>query len=266
MLQQTIEKLHALRLPAMADALRDQTRQPEIGNLSFEERLALLVDLQHTAMLNAALAQRLKRAGMRQTACVENLDLRTPRGLDRGTIAALGGGQWIRQHRNVLIIGPAGIGKSWIACALGNRAARDGHSVLYKRLSRLLDDLAVARLHGRQARALTTLARTRVLILDDWAMVKLTAEQRRDLMEVIDDRHGRASTIIATQVPLDRWHDMIGDPTYADAILDRLVHNAYRIDLKGDSMRRRDGPTVIDTQDDSGEAPAAPPDESNDSR
>ena len=242
MLQQTIEKLHALRLSTMADALRDQTQQPEIGSLSFEERFALLVDLQHTAVLNAALAQRLKRAGMRQTACVENLDLRTPRGLDRGTIAALDGGQWIRQHRNILIIGPAGIGKSWIACALGNRAARDGHSVLYKRLSRLLDDLAVARLHGRQARALTTLARTRVLILDDWAMVKLTAEQRRDLMEVIDDRHGRASTIIATQVPLDRWHDMIGDPTYADAILDRLVHNAYRIDLKGKSMRRHDSP------------------------
>jgi len=239
MLQQTIEKLHALRLSTMADALRDQALQPDIDRLSFEERLAPLVDLQHTADLNAALGKRLKRAGMRQTACIENLDLRTPRGLDRGTITALAGGQWIRQHRNILIVGPAGIGKTWIACALGNRAARDSHSVLYKRLSRLLDELAVARLQGRQARALTSLARTRVLILDDWAMVKLTAEQRRDLMEVIDDRHGRASTIIATQVPVDRWHDMIGDPTYADAILDRVVHNAYRIDLKGDSMRRR---------------------------
>lgn len=239
MIQQTIEKLHALRLGAMADALRDQAQQAAIADLPFHERLALLVDLQHTAMLNAALTQRLKRAGMRQTACLENLDLRTPRGLDRATVAALATGQWIRQHRNVLIVGPAGIGKSWMACALGNRAARDGFSVLYKRLSRLLDELAVARLHGRQARALTTLARTRVLVLDDWAMVKLTAEQRRDLMEVIDDRHGRASTIVATQVPLDRWHDMIGDPTYADAILDRLVHNAHRIDLKGESMRRR---------------------------
>src|SRR6185312_11473069 len=152
----------------------------------------------------------------------------------------------IRQHRNVLISGAAGIGKSWIACALGNQAARDGVSVLYKRLSRLLDELAVARLHGRQARVLRTLARTRLLIIDDWLMVKLTAEQRRDLMEVIDDRHQRASTILATQVPLDRWHDQIGDPTYADAILDRLVHNAYRIELRGGSMRQRRAPLSTD--------------------
>jgi DNA replication protein DnaC len=188
-------------------------------------------------MLTAALKQRLTRAGMRQSACMENLDLRTPRGLDRSTMQALAGGQWIRQHRNILVSGAAGIGKSWIACALGNQAARDGISVLYKRLSRLLDELAVARLHGRQARALKTLARTRLLILDDWAMAKLTADQRRDLMEVVDDRHGRGSTIVATQIPLERWHEQIGDPTYADAILDRLVHNAYRLELKGKSMR-----------------------------
>jgi len=238
MYQPTIEKLHALRLGAMAEALAAQLRLPEIDALPFSERLALLVDIQHSAMLNAALEQRLRRAGMRQSACVENMDLRTPRGLDRSSIQALAAGQWIRQHHNVLITGPSGIGKSWIACALGNQAARDGVSVLYKRLSRLLDELAVARLHGRQARALKTLARTRLLILDDWAMVKLTADQRRDLMEVIDDRHGRASTIVATQIPLERWHDQIGDPTYADAILDRLVHNAYRFELKGESMRR----------------------------
>jgi DNA replication protein DnaC len=238
MYQPTIEKLHALRLGVMAEALAAQLRLPEIDALPFSERLALLVDIQHSAMLNAALEQRLRRAGMRQSACVENMDLRTPRGLDRSSIQALAAGQWIRQHHNVLITGPSGIGKSWIACALGNQAARDGVSVLYKRLSRLLDELAVARLHGRQARALKTLARTRLLILDDWAMVKLTADQRRDLMEVIDDRHGRASTIVATQIPLERWHDQIGDPTYADAILDRLVHNAYRFELKGESMRR----------------------------
>jgi len=240
---QTIEKLHALRLNAMADAFQAQLDQPNLAALPFEERFALLVDRQYAAALNAALAQRLRRAGMRQDACLENLDLRTARGLDRSTIQTLATGQWIRQHLNVLLGGPAGVGKSWISCALGNRAARDGFSVLYKRLSRLLDDLAVARLHGRQARALATLARTRVLILDDWAMVKLTAEQRRDLMEVIDDRHGRGSTVIATQIPVDRWHDQIGDPTYADAILDRLVHNAYRLELRGDSMRRRVEPS-----------------------
>lgn len=239
MLQQTIEKLHAMRLGTMADGLQAQMSRPEIEALPFEERLALLVDLQHSAMLSAALKQRLKRAGMRQTACIENLDLRTPRNLDRGTIHTLASGQWIRRNLNVLVLGPAGIGKSWISCALGNQAARDGFSVVYKRLSRLLDDLAVSRLHGRQARALATLARTRVLIVDDWLMQKLTAEQRRDLMEVIDDRHGRASTVIATQLPVERWHDMIGDPTYADAILDRLVHNAYRLELKGKTMRPR---------------------------
>ena len=246
MLQQTIEKLHAMRLAVMADALQAQMTQPDIEAAPFEERLAMLVDVQHSAMVNAALTKRLKRAGMRQTACIENLNLRHPRNLDRGTIHTLAAGQWIQRNLNVLVLGPAGIGKSWISCALGNRAARDGFSVVYKRLSRLLDELAVARLHGRQARALTTLARTRVLIVDDWLMQKLTAEQRRDLMEVIDDRHGRASTIIATQLPIERWHDMIGDPTYADAILDRLVHNAYRLDLKGKTMR----PIVASPADD----------------
>ena len=241
MYQPTIEKLHALRLSAMADALSAQLRQPDIDTLPFAERLALLVDVQHSATLNAALEQRLRRAGMRQSACMENMDLRTPRGLDRASIQALANGAWLRQHRNVLITGPSGIGKSWIACALGNQAARDGNSVIYKRLSRLLDDLAVARLHARQARLLKSLARTRLLVLDDWAMVKLTAEQRRDLMEVIDDRHERASTIVATQIPLDRWHAQIGDPTYADAIMDRLVNNAYRFELNGETMRPKLG-------------------------
>ena len=257
MYQPTIEKLHALRLGAMANALTAQLQQPEVDAMPFSERLASLVDIQHSAMLTAALQQRLSRAGMRQSACMENLDLRTPRGLDRSTMQVLAGGLWIRQHRNVLVSGAPGIGKSWIACALGNQAARDGISVLYKRLSRLLDELAVARLHGRQARALKTLARTRLLILDDWAMAKLTADQRRDLMEVIDDRHGRGSTIVASQIPQERWHEQIGDPTYADAILDRLVHNAYRLELKGESMRgkaagRAAAGTAVDEIDEQG--------------
>ena len=248
MIHPTIEKLLAMRLKTMADRFKAQLDDPNMTALSFEERFALLVDAQHAAMLDEALQQRLRRAGMRQTACLENLDLRAPRGLDRATIQSLATGTWIRQHLNVLITGPAGVGKSWIACALGNQAARDGVTVLYKRLSRLLDELAVARLAGRQARALAAIARVKLLILDDWAMIKLTAEQRRDLMEVIDDRHCRASTIIATQVPVEGWHDMIADQTYADAILDRLVHNAYRIELRGESMRRRNAkPEVIHT-------------------
>ena len=250
MINPTIEKLHEMRLRPMADAFSAQLANPAIAELSFEERFALLVEAQYAAMRDEALQQRLRRAGMRQTACLENLDLRTPRGLDRATIQALATGNWIRQHLNVLIVGPTGIGKSWISCALGNQAARDGVSVLYKRLSRLLDELATARVAGRQARALTAIARVKLLILDDWAMIRLTAEQRRDLMEVIDDRHGRASTIIATQLPVERWHDMIGDPTYADAILDRLVHNAYHIDLRGPSIRPRDAkPILINTTD-----------------
>ena len=250
MINPTIDKLHEMRLRPMADAFSAQLANPAMAELSFEERFTLLVEAQYAAMRDEALQQRLRRAGMRQTACLENLDLRTPRGLDRATIQALATGNWIRQHLNVLIVGPTGIGKSWISCALGNQAARDGVSVLYKRLSRLLDELAIARVAGRQTRALTAIARVKLLILDDWAMIRLTAEQRRDLMEVIDDRHGRTSTIIATQVPVERWHEMIGDPTYADAILDRLVHNAYQIDLRGPSIRPRAAkPELINTTD-----------------
>jgi DNA replication protein DnaC len=239
MLHQTIEKLHALKLSAMADGLLAQSRQPGIEALGFEERLALLVDVQHTAAYNAALGQRLKAANLRQTACLEDLDLRTPRGLDRTLVATLASGQWIRTSRSVLLTGPTGVGKTFIACALGHQAARDGFSVLYRRLPRLLDDLAIARVAGRHRSAFAKLARTRLLIIDEWVMTRLTAEQRRDLMEVIDDRHDRAATILVSQIPVSGWFDQIGDATYADALLDRIVHNAHRIELRGESMRRR---------------------------
>ena len=249
MLHQTIEKLHALKLSAMADGVLAQAKQPEIDALSFEERLALLVDLQHTADQNAALGQRLKASNLRQSACLEDLDLRTPRGLDRTLIHTLASCQWascqwIRTARSVLVTGPTGAGKTFIACALGHQAAREGFSVLYRRLARLLDDLAIARVEGRHRRVFARLARTKLLILDDWAMIRLTAEQRRDLMDVIDDRHDRAATLLASQVPVDGWFEQIGDATYADAILDRIVHKAYRIELRGESMRKRTTPTT----------------------
>ena len=239
MRHQSIDKLRALSLTGMARALEEQVAQADIGRLSFDERLAILIDREEVDRHNAALAQRLRLARLRQAVCLEDIDYSTPRGLDRSLIRSLAAGRWLAEHNNVLVLGPTGAGKSFVACALGNQAARESHSVRYQRLSRLLDELAIGRAEGRYARLLTRLSKINLLIIDDWLMAKLTADQRRDLMEVIDDRHQRSSTLLATQIPVGRWHDQIGDPTYADAILDRLIHNAYRIELRGTSMRQK---------------------------
>jgi DNA replication protein DnaC len=222
----------------MAKAFDDQLRQPDTAALTFEVRLGLMIDREVTERDNKRLITRLKFAALRQVAVIEDIDLRTPRGIERAFFAKLVDGDWIGRKQNLLITGPTGVGKSWIACALGHKACRDNRSVLYHRMPRLFEALALARGDGRHARLLKSLSRVELLILDDWGLAPLTADQRRDLLEIVDDRHQRGSTIITSQVPVDHWHEVIADPTIADAILDRLVHNAHRLVLRGDSMRK----------------------------
>jgi DNA replication protein DnaC len=233
----TQERLLALGLTGMATALEDQRRQPDIAALAFEERLALLLDRETMERENKRLVARLRFATLRQEAVVEDVDLRAR--LDRALFQKLAAGDWIDRKQNLLAIGPTGVGKSWIACALGHKACRDNRSVTYHRVPRLLEALALARGDGRYGRLLKALGRVQLLILDDWGLAPLTSEQRRDLLEIMDDRHERGSTIVTSQVPVDHWHEVIGDPTIADAVLDRLVHNAHRLLLKGDSLRKR---------------------------
>ena len=235
----TLDKLHALKLTGMAAALADQSATPDITDLSFEERLGLLVDREMTERDNRRMTSRLRRAKLRHNAILEDLDYRYSRGLDKGLVQSLAGCQWVKEHLNVLITGPTGVGKTWLACALAHKACREGYTAQYVRLTRLLRELTIAKGDGQYSKLLTNLAKVDVLILDDWGLMKLSAENRRDLLEVLEDRHGRRSTIATSQLPIEEWHGVIGDATLADAILDRLVHNAYKINLRGESMRKR---------------------------
>jgi DNA replication protein DnaC len=235
----TIERLRALGLSAMADAFIELQNTPDAAELTREDWLGLLVDREATSRENKRLARRLREARLRQSAVVEDVDFRAHRGLDRALFLKLATCQWIQDHHHLCVIGPTGIGKSWLACALGHKGCREGFSVLYKRASRLFTDLAQARGEGRLPRLMTTIERTRLLIIDDWGPEPLNAEQRRDLLEIVDDRYDRGSLLITSQVPVNRWHEVIGDPTLADAILDRIIHRAHRIELKGPSLRRR---------------------------
>lgn len=234
----TLDKLRELKLTGMKDALEEQQHMRDIEALDFEERLGLLVDREITERAARRLKTRLRNARLREQAAIEDLDYRHPRGLDKALMQSLIGGQWIRKQLNLLITGPTGVGKTWIACALAHKACRDGFTAQYRRVSRLFDELSYAHADGRYPLLMKKLAGTDVLVIDDWGLAKLTAAQRRDLLEVLDDRHNRKSTLVTSQLPVEHWHKIIGDPTLADAILDRLVHNAYRIPLKGESMRK----------------------------
>jgi DNA replication protein DnaC len=235
----TVERLRALGLSAMADAFTELQNAPDDAELTREDWLGLLVDREATSRENKRLARRLRDAKLRQAAIVEDVNLHAPRGLDRALFQKLVTCEWLRDHHHLVVIGPTGIGKSWLACALGHKACREGFSVLYKRASRLFGDLAQARGEGRLPRLLASLERVRLLIIDDWGPEPLNAEQRRDLLEIVDDRYDRGSLLITSQVPVSRWHEVIADPTLGDAILDRIVHRAHRIELKGPSMRRQ---------------------------
>lgn len=238
LIQQTRAHLHTLRLTGMLQALDEQQARPGTAELGFEERLALLVDREVLYRENRRLERLLKAARLRIHACAEDIDYRHPRGLEKSRMASLLTLDWIRQSLNLCLTGPTGCGKTWLACAFGNEACRRGFSVRYLRLPRLFDMLRVAHGDGSYSRLMNQLLKTDLLILDDWGIQKVSAAQRSDLMEVIEDRHGRRSTLIASQLPTEYWHEYIGEATVADAILDRLLHGSHRLNLTGESMRK----------------------------
>ena len=236
--QPLLDKLSQLNLSGFRSALEEQLQNPHYADLSFEERLGLLIDIETTRRANNRLRLRIKSAGFPLQAPLADLDLSPGRGLPRAQILDLARGEWVSRHLNVLVLGATGAGKTYLACSLGLAACEADFTVRYQRTSRLLQTLELAQADGSYAQLLRSLARIQLLILDDWLRDPLSRLQARDLLEVLDDRYGRSATLVATQVPIADWHSRIPDPTISDAVLDRLIHNAYRLELKGDSMRK----------------------------
>ncbi len=234
-----LDKLQTLRFFGMLSALEEQMKMPDIEKLSFDERFGLLIDREMIDRQNRRFKTRLRKAKLRQNACLEDIDFRHPRGLDKSLMLQLASGQWIKEANNLLIIGPTGVGKTYLACALAHKACQLDYSALYFRLPRLLQQLDIAKGDGRYGKLLKNFAKINLLVIDDWGLKKLIKEQSHDLLEIFEDRHRLRSVLITSQLPVDHWHEIIGNPTLADAILDRLIHNAYRINLMGESMRKK---------------------------
>jgi DNA replication protein DnaC len=245
--QPLFDKLTQLRLPAFRDALEEQLHNPQYADLPFEDRLGLLVDRECIRRENNRLQRRLRQAHLPLPATIEDLDLSSSRGVDRRLVLQLAQGEWINQHLNMLVLGPTGVGKTFLSCALAHSACRHDFTVRYYRTSRLLHQISLAHADGSYPKLLDTFARTQLLVFDDWLRDPLTRSQSQDLLEILDDRYGRSATLVATQVPVGDWHARFPDPTIGDAILDRLVHNAYRLCLKGESRRKTNSPLPMST-------------------
>jgi DNA replication protein DnaC len=237
--EQTINKLNAMKLNGMADAYEEQQKQPRINELSFNERFSLLVERQWLWRENRALQGRLNFAQLKEQACVEDLDFRESRGLKRSIIDQLSACDWVRFHQNVIVTGSTGTGKTYLACALAHKACREGYRSLYFYAPKLFREMTLAHADGSIPKLLKKMARTQLLVIDDWGLSKLNDQDYRHFLELLDDRQGSGATLITSQFPLKTWHETIPDPTLADAIVDRLIHNAHRIEMKGESMRKR---------------------------
>ena len=239
LLHPTLEKLTTLRFTGMATALDEQMQINSLDDMGFEERLGLLLDREIAVRQTRRMNTRLRKARLRQDSCIEDIDFRHPRGLDKSLVMRLAGCDWIKAHNNLIITGPTGVGKTYLACAFAQKACREGYNTIYMRISKLFEDLSLSKGDGRYLKLLSSFAKADLLVLDDYGLEQLGREQRHDLLEILEDRHGLKSTLVTSQLPVENWHEQIGDPTLADAILDRLVHSAHKIKLNGGSMRKK---------------------------